>query len=132
MYNVDSTVQSINLFLQITTWSRGFPEKLTAPHLVQKFPAPYGTWRFITAFTPAQQLSLSSARPIQSTLPSYLLNTLFNIILPSMTRSSKWLFPSTSLTQKPCMYFTTPSSAHTCYTPRPSHSFRSDDPNNIW
>jgi hypothetical protein len=34
-------------------------EKLTVPQLVKKFPAFYGTRRFITAFTRACDLSLS-------------------------------------------------------------------------
>ena len=34
-------------------------EKLTVPQLVNKFPAFYGTRRFITAFTSARHLSLS-------------------------------------------------------------------------
>ena len=41
-------------------------EKLTISQLVKKFPAFYGTRRFITAFTSARHLSLSWARSIQS------------------------------------------------------------------
>jgi hypothetical protein len=37
-------------------------------HLVKKFPAFYGTWRFITMFTTTRLWSLSWARCIQSTL----------------------------------------------------------------
>jgi len=44
-------------------------EKLTGPRLVKKFPAFYGTRRFITAFTSARHLSLSWARLIQSMPP---------------------------------------------------------------
>ena len=43
-------------------------EKLTGSHLV-KFPAFYGTWRFITTFTSAHHLSLSWARSIKSMPP---------------------------------------------------------------
>ena len=39
--------------------TRGLPEKLTRPQLLRKFPAVYGTLRFITAFTRAHYLSLS-------------------------------------------------------------------------
>jgi hypothetical protein len=39
--------------------SRVLPEKLTVPQLVKKFPAFYGTWKFIIAFTSFQHLSLS-------------------------------------------------------------------------
>ena len=44
-------------------------EKLTGSQLVKKFPAFYGTWRFITAFTSVHHLSLSCASPIQSIPP---------------------------------------------------------------
>jgi len=40
-------------------WSRVHLENLTGPQLVKKFPAFYGTQRFITAFTSARHLSLS-------------------------------------------------------------------------
>jgi hypothetical protein len=42
-----------------TPSSRGLLEKLTVSQLVKKFPAFYGTQRFITAFTRALHLSLS-------------------------------------------------------------------------
>ena len=44
-------------------------EKLTGSQLVKKFPAFYGTRRFITAFTSARHLSLLSASTSQSTTP---------------------------------------------------------------
>jgi hypothetical protein len=40
-------------------WSRVLLGKLTGLQLVKKFPAFYGTRRFITAFTSARHLSLS-------------------------------------------------------------------------
>jgi hypothetical protein len=40
-------------------WGRVFLEKLTCLNLVKKFPAFYGTRRFITALTTAHQLPLS-------------------------------------------------------------------------
>ena len=42
-----------------TAWSRVLLEKLKSSQLVKKFPAFYGTPRFITAFTSARHLSLS-------------------------------------------------------------------------
>jgi hypothetical protein len=51
---------------QRRSWSRTIREKLTDPHLVKKLPAFYGTWRSITIFTRACNLSLSWARSIQS------------------------------------------------------------------
>jgi hypothetical protein len=50
----------------ISPYSRILLEKLTLLQLVKKFPAFYGTRRFITAFTIARHLSLSSASLIQS------------------------------------------------------------------
>ena len=44
-------------------------EKLTGLQLVKKFPAFYGTRRFITALTSVRHLSLSWTSPIQSIYP---------------------------------------------------------------
>jgi len=44
---------------KLTPWSRVLLEKLTVFELVKKFPAFYGTRRFITAFTSPCRLSLS-------------------------------------------------------------------------
>jgi hypothetical protein len=43
----------------LTPWSRVLLEKLTDFQLVKKFPALYGTRKFITAFTSARHLSLT-------------------------------------------------------------------------
>ena len=51
----------------LTPWCRVLLEKLTGLQLVKKFPALYGTRRFITAFTSFRHPSLSWASPIQST-----------------------------------------------------------------
>jgi len=53
----------------LTPWCRVLLEKLTGLHLVEKFPVFHGTRRFITALTSVRHLSLSWARPIQSTYP---------------------------------------------------------------
>jgi len=55
----------------LTPWSPVLLEKLTGLQLVNKFPAFYGTWRFITAFTSACHLSLSWASSIQSIYPHH-------------------------------------------------------------
>ena len=55
-----------------TPWRRVLLEKLTGSQLVKKFPAFYGTRRFITAITSASHLSLSWANSIQS-IPHMLL-----------------------------------------------------------
>ena len=47
------------LTYSLTVWSRVRLEKLTGSQLVKKFPAFFGTRRFITAVTSASQLSLS-------------------------------------------------------------------------
>jgi hypothetical protein len=52
-----------------TPRSRVLLEKLTGMKLVKKFPAFYGTRRFITAFASARHLSLSWAGSIQSVPP---------------------------------------------------------------
>jgi hypothetical protein len=52
----------MNIYLLIyllTPCSRVLLEKLIGSQLVMKFPALYGTRRFITAFTTARHLSLS-------------------------------------------------------------------------
>jgi hypothetical protein len=41
----------------ITPWSRVLPEKLKCPELLKKFPAFYGTRRFITVYTRGRHLS---------------------------------------------------------------------------
>ena len=43
----------------LTPWSRVLLEKLASLQLVKKFPAFYGTRRFLTALTSARHLSLS-------------------------------------------------------------------------
>ena len=53
----------------LTPWNRVLLEKLPGFKLVKRFPAFYGTRRFITAFKIARHLSLSSARLIQSMPP---------------------------------------------------------------
>jgi hypothetical protein len=60
-------------YLLLTSWSSVLHEKLTGLQLVKKFPAFYGTRRFITIFTIARHLSLSWANSIQSIppLPEY-------------------------------------------------------------
>ena len=52
-----------------TPYSTVFLEKVTVLQLVKKFPAFYGTRRFITAFTNARHLSLSWSSTIHSVTP---------------------------------------------------------------
>ena len=84
-----------NRLYLLTPWCRVLLEKLTGLQLVKKFPAFYGTWRFVTILTSVRHLSLSWASPIQSTYPHptswrsiLILSTHLRLGLPS------GLFPS--------------------------------------
>ena len=58
----DKTITALQLWNDtylLTPWSRVLLGKLTGLQLVKKFPAFYGTRRFITALTSARHLSLS-------------------------------------------------------------------------
>ena len=58
-----------SLICLLTSWSRVLLEKPAGSQLVKKFPAFYGTRKFITAFTSARHLSLSRGNSIQSIPP---------------------------------------------------------------
>ena len=60
--------------LLLIPWSRVLPEQLTVPQLVKKFPAVYGTQRFIAAFRRAQHLflMLSHSNAVYSPHPTFL------------------------------------------------------------
>jgi hypothetical protein len=72
---------------------QGLLEKLTVPWLLKNFfPAFYETRRFITVFTnnPPPFPFLAKMNTVNA-FPHYICNTQFNIIIPSMPRSSKWM-----------------------------------------
>ena len=106
---------NIPIFLTslLTPWSRVLLEKLTGFQLVKKFPAFYGTWRFITTFTSARHLSLSWASPVH-TPTSNLPEIHLNIILPSMPGSPKWSLSLRFPHQNPVYASPLP---HSCYMP---------------
>ena len=89
-------------------WSRVLLEKLTGSQSVKKFPAIYGTRRFITSFTSARHLSLpwSQLDPV-NTATCHFLKIYLNIIIPSTPGSPKWsLSPP-----KPYIYLCSPTYA---------------------
>jgi len=97
------TARSVFTLLFHTPWSRVLLEKLTGSQLDKKFPAFYGTWRFITVFTSARHLSLSWASSIHSITPHptsrrsiLILSSHLRLGLPSGS------FPQVS-PPKPCM-----------------------------
>ena len=115
----------IIIIIIIIPWSRVLPENVQGPELSKKFPAFYGTQRFITTFKTARHLSLSRARSIHFVAPSHLLKIYYNIIVTFRTRSSKW---SLCIISPHKNSVCTSHASHTCHMPHPSHSF--DHPNN--
>ena len=67
--NDNITKWTVALCITMILHGRVLLKKLTGSQLVQKFPAFYGTRRFITTFTRTHHLSLSWARSIQSMRP---------------------------------------------------------------
>ena len=95
----------------LTPWSRVLLEKLIILWLVKKFPAFYGTQRFITKFSSARHLSLSWASLIQS-VPPHPTSWRSVLILSSHLRLGlpSGLFPSGFPTKT--LYMPLPSPMH--------------------
>ena len=74
----------------LAPWSRVLLEKLIGFQLVKKFPAFYGTRKFITAFTSARHLSQPWASSTHSKSTSHFLNICLSIVLQSKSGSPKW------------------------------------------
>jgi hypothetical protein len=101
----------------LTSWSRVLLEKLTGLQLVKKFPAFYGTRRFIIAFTVSATRLLSQLNPVH-TPTSHFLKIHLNIFLPSTPGSPQCSLPQIS-PPKPCIRFSPP---HPNYMLSPSYS----------
>ena len=105
----------------LTPWSRLVLGKLTGSQLVKKFPTFYGTRRIVTAGHTCQSSVplLSQINPVHAP-PSH---SWFIIILPSHLPLGlpSGLFPSRFSTKT--LYVQYIFSPHTCYMPRPSHSW---------
>ena len=111
-----------------TPWSRVLLEKLTGLQLVKKFPAFYGTRKFITVLTSALHLSLSWANSIRSPQPPHT-SWRFILILSSHLRLglSNGLFPSGFPTRTLCTPIPSPIRA-TCT----AHLILLDCPHKTW
>ena len=109
-------------------WSRVLLEKLTGSQLVKKFPAFYGTRRFITAFTSARHLSLSWRQidPVHAPA-SHFLNIYLNPILTSTPGFSKLSLTLKFPRRNPIC---TPPLPHNCYMTSQSHPSQFYHPNN--
>jgi len=70
----------------ITAWSRALLENVIVTHLVKKFLAFCGTWRFITVFTRTRHCSPSWTRCMQST-PCRPISLRSVVILPPICAS---------------------------------------------
>ena len=104
----------------LTAWSTVLIKKPTTFHLVKKFPAFYGNWRFVTAFTsaPPPVLILSQLDPVH-TPTFHFLKIHLNVILPSALGPPKWSLSFRFPHQNPV--YTSPVT-HSCHMPQPSHS----------
>jgi hypothetical protein len=113
----------------LTTWSWGLLERSLVVGTLNSFPAFYGTQRSNTEFTRALHLSLSWARPLQSTSPH---PTSTRSILISSNRLCLGL-PSGLLlsgfpTNNPYAFLFSPF----VLQPRPSHPPHLINSNNTW
>ena len=119
----------LHTYLLTYSWNRVLLERLTCSQVVKKFPAFYGTRRFITSFTSALHMFLSWPRSIQS-IPPHPTSWRSILILSSNLSLflSSGLLPSGFPHQNPVHASTL---AHTCHMPSPSHSFLFYHPHNV-
>ena len=105
-------------------------EKLLVPQSVKKkiIHSVYLTRKFITVFTKAHHLLLSSARS-SSPCPKIFQDNYFNITFPSSHRPSKWALTLRFHHQNPVRTSPLP---YTCHMSSSSHSSPFDYSNSIW
>ena len=115
---LNTSVSTSNNMGQIPCWRtnsfsafQAFPRTLWSPEVL--YPPP--------------DTVLSQIKPVQ-TIPTDLLNTCFNIILPSTPRSSELSLSLRIPNQKPYTHFFYP---HSCHMSHPSLSFWLDHPDNM-
>jgi len=89
----------------------------------------FRTRKFICANIWDHNLSLSSAKWIQSILPTPCFKYYFNNILKSTSITSKWFFFLHVSPPKSCMYI---SSHHVCHMPNQFYPSWFDNMNNTW
>jgi hypothetical protein len=116
--------------IELTSCSRVLHEKLKFVQITNKFPAFYGTRRFITFYcvhtSPALALTLSQMNSVH-TIPSDFFMIHFNIIISYMPRSLKLSFSVKFYEQNlVCM------SLLSHPLPHPSHRPWFHNTNNIW
>jgi hypothetical protein len=85
---------TVRITVYLTPWIRVLLEKLVVTQLVKKYPAIYGTRKFITVFTRAHHRVpiLSQMHQVYNFLP-YFSRIHFNIILPTSLDLPSGLFP---------------------------------------
>jgi len=98
--HLDLTIIPQEMNNQPTPWSRVLLEKVIITQLVKKFPAIYGTWRFITMFIRSHHCSLSWTKWLQPTT-SHLISLQSILMFLSVPRSSSHLV----FQPKFCMHF---------------------------
>jgi len=129
-----SVTPSSYLLPQLLTYLLTYSMKYSPPwqatwfsQLVKKFPALYGTRRFITAFKKARHLSLLWASSIQS-MPLHP-TSLWSILILSSHLNLDFEIVSFRQVSPPNHIYISPPPC-TCYMLRLSHSSRLDHPNN--
>jgi hypothetical protein len=123
---IENTPQSVLTmkYTERTPRNRVILDRVRFPPLFKKFPAFYGSWKFITVPTPPCYGPLSWARLVQTTSGHV---RHFNIILPPTTRSCKWSLSFRFSQPNPTLIHILPMCA--TYS---AHLILLDHPHKIW